>query len=57
MRRLISIVGAHHNRHARHLRLVIETSLPPNLDAARGILNGLMMSSVFWLIALMLLTV
>ncbi|HET7059632.1 MAG TPA: hypothetical protein VFI05_12885 [Nitrospiraceae bacterium] len=57
MRRLMSIALVNPKRHARHLRLVVETSLTPNLDAARGILNGLMMSSLFWLIALMLLTV
>jgi hypothetical protein len=28
-----------------------------NLDAARGIFNGLMMSMLFWLIALMLMNV
>jgi hypothetical protein len=55
VRRLISIALATQKRRACHLRLVVKTSLTPNLDAARGILNGLMMSSLFWLIALMLL--
>jgi hypothetical protein len=57
VRRLISLALVNPKRPARHLRLVVETSLTPNLDAARGILNGLMMSTLFWLIALMLLTV
>jgi hypothetical protein len=55
VRRLISIALTTPKRRAGHLRLVVEISLTPNLDAARGILNGLMMSSMFWLIALMLL--
>jgi hypothetical protein len=57
VRRLLSIAWAHPKRHARHLRLVVETPLTPNLDAARGLINGLMMSSLFWLIAFVLLTV
>jgi hypothetical protein len=52
---LISIALATQKRRASHLRLVVKRSLAPNLDAARGIINGLMMSSLFWLIALMLL--
>jgi hypothetical protein len=52
---LISIALATQKRRVCHLRLVVKSSLTPNLDAARGILNGLMMSSLFWLIALMLL--
>jgi hypothetical protein len=52
---LISIALATQKRRVCHLRLVVKSSLTPNLDAARGILNGLMMSTLFWLIALMLL--
>jgi hypothetical protein len=52
---LISRALATQKRRACHLRRVVKSSLTPNLDAARGILNGLLMSSLFWLIALMLL--
>ncbi|HKN86997.1 MAG TPA: hypothetical protein VJV04_09075 [Nitrospiraceae bacterium] len=57
MRRSTSIALSHHKRRARHLRLVVQLSLVPNVDAARGIFNGLMMSSLFWLIALILISV
>jgi hypothetical protein len=57
VRRPTSTASTGQKRQARHLRLVVELPFMPNLDAARGILNGLMMSSLFWLIALVLLNV
>ena len=57
MRRLTSRGVASRKRPACHLRLVVGMSCSPNLDAARGIFNGLMMSVLFWLIAFMVMNV
>ncbi len=57
MRRSTSAALTHQKRLACHLRLVVELPPKQNVDAARGIMNGLIMSSLFWLIALILLTV
>jgi hypothetical protein len=57
VRRSTSAALTHQKRLACHLRLVVELPPKQNVDAARGIMNGLIMSSLFWLIALILLTV
>lgn len=48
MRRVMSIVQPNKTRRTRHLRLIAHPSVSPNLDAARGILNGLMISGLLW---------
>jgi hypothetical protein len=56
VRRSTSTALAEDKWRPRHLRLVVENDPTPNLDPARGLIHGLLVSGLFWLIGLILFT-